>query len=240
MMKTLFVSDFDRTLYVNREISRENLSALEDWKRRGNLFVIATGREENILRELLGKYHLTADYLICNNGAEVVDWEGRVLFERTMEEHTVCRIVEELLREYHTAVDVTQKSGRIQVKDREEPEHSYKNVFQLHVRFEDTDRTRAAAERLNLRYEGAEAFANEWNLDIVHRGIDKAGGIEALLKIINWKGKVAVIGDSFNDLCMIERFGGYTLAAADKEVQKKAVSVCRDVAECIKRIEERI
>ena len=163
-----------------------------------------------------------------------------MLFERTMEEHTVCRIVEELLREYHTAVDVTQKSGRIQVKDREEPEHSYKNVFQLHVRFEDTDRTRAAAERLNLRYEGAEAFANEWNLDIVHRGIDKAGGIEALLKIINWKGKVAVIGDSFNDLCMIERFGGYTLAAADKEVQKKAVSVCRDVAECIKRIEERI
>lgn len=78
--------------------------------------------------------------------------------------------------------------------------------------------------------EKAEAFVNEQNVDIVHRGIHKAKGIEVLLEAVGWKDKVVVIGDSFNDLCMIERFGGYTLEAA---VKKRTSHICRDVAECI-------
>ena len=38
------VSDFDRTLYVERMISDEDKNAVINWQKSGNLFVIATGR----------------------------------------------------------------------------------------------------------------------------------------------------------------------------------------------------
>lgn len=249
-MRKLLVSDFDRTLYVNSEISPENLAALEGWKQGGNIFAIATGREERILRKLLCQYQLAADYLICNNGARIVDWGGRTLFEETIEDDTARCIVKELWQEYQIPVDVTQKNGRFQVDSRvhgacaiyngicvfktlKEFEHSLSGVLQIHVRFQDKEQTVKAADMVNLHYEKAEAFVNEQNVDIVHRGIHKAKGIEVLLEAVGWKDKVVVIGDSFNDLCMIERFGGYTLEAADAEVKRRSSHICRDVAECI-------
>ena len=38
------VSDFDRTLYVERMIGEEDKNAVLNWQKSGNLFVIATGR----------------------------------------------------------------------------------------------------------------------------------------------------------------------------------------------------
>ena len=49
----MLASDFDRTFYVNCEITEANIRAVENWRQQGNLFVIATGREESILREKL-------------------------------------------------------------------------------------------------------------------------------------------------------------------------------------------
>ncbi|MEH2958087.1 HAD-IIB family hydrolase [Candidatus Merdisoma sp. JLR.KK006] len=254
-MRKLLVSDFDRTLYVNGDISCENLAALEAWKQNGNIFAIATGREEKILRELLCRYQLTADYLICNNGARVVKWSGKTLFEQTIEDDTAWHIVKELWLEYQIPVDVTQRNGRFQVASErngvsaiyngicdfrtlKELEQGLNEVLQIHVRFQSWEETREAVSMVNLRYDKAEAFVNEQNMDIVHKGINKAKGIEILLKAIKWMGKVIVIGDSFNDLCMIERFGGYTLESAEEEVRKRASYICRDVAACIYRVSE--
>ena len=67
----MLASDFDRTFYVNCEITEANIRAVENWRQQGNLFVIATGREESILREKLEEWEAEADYLICNNGARI-------------------------------------------------------------------------------------------------------------------------------------------------------------------------
>ena len=47
------VSDFDRTFYVDSRVSPRNLEAVRAWQAAGNWFVIATGRNEASLRELL-------------------------------------------------------------------------------------------------------------------------------------------------------------------------------------------
>ena len=44
------VSDFDRTLYVERMISEEDKNAVLNWQKSGNLFVIATGMERFCLQ----------------------------------------------------------------------------------------------------------------------------------------------------------------------------------------------
>lgn len=65
----LFVTDFDRTLFVDRKISSEDINSIKDWQSKGNLFVVATGRDINSINEKIGVYNIKPDYLICNNGA---------------------------------------------------------------------------------------------------------------------------------------------------------------------------
>lgn len=106
----MLASDFDRTFYVNCKITEANTRAVETWRQQGNLFVIATGREESILREKLEEWEAEADYLICNNGARIVSWDGRVLYEKIMDTVEVLQITDYLLEQYGMPVDVTCKS----------------------------------------------------------------------------------------------------------------------------------
>ena len=251
-MKKLLVTDFDRTLYVNSRIPERNREAVQKWRADGNLFVVATGREKTVLRGLLQENAVKADYLICNNGATIVSWEGKRLFQKTMAADTSWHITESLIKVYGISVDVTLTEGRIQVNKHELKEEKnllypgvnhacsldmFHNlchqVLQIHIRFPERDRTREAAEAIGRLYTKATAFANEKNLDIVAEGVDKAEAVSFLLKQLHWTGRISVIGDSFNDVGMIRRFSGYAVAAASEEIKRQAEASFESVAECI-------
>ena len=93
-----------------------------------------------------------------------------------------------------------------------------REVLQVHVRFSNNEETCKAAEAINARYPGAEAFVNENNADIVSRGLGKAEGIAILTKAISFRGQIAAIGDAHNDLGMLRRYQGCTLQAANPAI----------------------
>ncbi|MGN8799397.1 HAD family hydrolase [Candidatus Merdisoma sp. HCP28S3_D10] len=248
----LLASDFDRTYYVNSQITKENIQAVRTWRQQGNLFLIATGREEIILREKLEEWGAEADYLICNNGARIVSWDGRVLYEKTMDTAEVLQITDYLLEQYGIPVDVTCKGFRKQVITENEQEdilyHGIgetimqeefqrvcRDTLQVHVRFHDSNKTLEAAEQINARYPGAEAFANENNADIVSRGLGKEEGIAILAKAIGFTGSITAIGDSYNDLGMLRRYQGCTLKGANEAIRREIQSsrIFPDVAACL-------
>ncbi len=249
-MVKLLVSDFDRTLYVGSCISHRTLLAVRTWMEQGNLFAVATGRDEESIRCKLGNYGLEADYLICNNGARVAAWKGDLLFHDEIDIRTVREIVADLERRYDTTLALTIGKHRIQVGKCGDtvlypeleicvrPEDCAKiqgGVLQIHKRFEDRTRAAGAADMLMKSYPDVSAMANEWNLDIVRNGVDKAQAIIYLLSETALETDVVVIGDSLNDVGMIRRFKGYTLEHAGEEVRLQAAHVCRDVAACIEQ-----
>ena len=118
-MKKLLVTDFDRTLYVDGSISGRNREAIRQWREEGNLFAVATGREEMVLRGLLQENDVETDYLICSNGANIVSWEGKKLFQKTMDDDTAWQLTEFLIKEYAISVDVTLTEERVQVNGME-------------------------------------------------------------------------------------------------------------------------
>ena len=87
------VSDFDRTLYVNGAVSERNIEAVKQWQRKGNLFFIATGRNLASIKEQLGFFDLEPDGLILNNGAAIMDKEGKLLLCRIIEKKTALKIL---------------------------------------------------------------------------------------------------------------------------------------------------
>ena len=87
------VSDFDRTFYVDSRVSPRNLEAVRAWQSAGNWFVIATGRNEASLRQLLDEYGVKPDALILNNGAVILDREWRELFCKPIGKETAMEVL---------------------------------------------------------------------------------------------------------------------------------------------------
>lgn len=240
------VSDFDRTLYVNETISRENLEAVRAWQKSGNWFVLATGRNEASVRLKLDEYGLKPDGLILNNGAIIQDREGTELYYKPIKDS----VVREVLLYLHSVSDdgsgvstrydkvnvlsaahtTTQKIGDKDLAIEEI--EGLKEVVQIHRRRpDDEEGIRHLCEDLNKRFSEISAFANVCNADIVAKGVDKSAAVEWLEQYAGPFDQILVIGDSLNDVGMIRRFGGAAPGHASQAAREAASLIVNDVAE---------
>lgn len=73
-MKIAF-SDFDGTLYFHHEdiIPQINIEAVNEWRSKGNIFVLCSGRDVHSLMHEVNNQELTYDFVICNNGGTIFD-----------------------------------------------------------------------------------------------------------------------------------------------------------------------
>ncbi len=239
------VSDFDRTFYVDSRISSRNLEAVRAWQAAGNWFVIATGRNEASLRELLDEYGVKPDALILNNGAVILDREWRELFCKPIEKQEAIRVLRYLhgldgdgsgvsLRHYKVNVlsengTTTQKpcGGDLTIDEAD----SLEEIVQIHRRRPDEAYIRALCRDLNGRFPSISAYANVCNADIVAHGVDKSAAVGWLARRTGGFDEILTIGDSANDVRMIREYGGATLKSAALSVQAVAARVVEDVAE---------
>lgn len=255
-MRSLFVSDFDRTLYRDSQISEGDLAAIGEWRNKGNLFAIATGRDETSIRKKLLEWNLEPDYYICNNGARMISADGGIIAQIPMDS-AQSRSIADFLRNQDISFAVTieetrykilspsGKDGYPELLEQMSANYFYMKspaILQIHKRFETPEPAIKLACELNRRFLGISAFANERNVDIVARSVDKGDGVQRLLAWLEQKetispdfatDHVVVIGDSLNDIPMIRKYHGFTVSTANPEVKKIASAVCRDIAECL-------
>lgn len=239
------VSDFDRTFYVDSKISARNLEAVRAWQGEGNWFVIATGRNEASIRQMLDQYGVKPDALILNNGAVILDREWRELFCKPIDKEAAREVLLYLhgldddgsgvsLRRYKVNVlsgagTTTQKpcGGELTIDGID----GLEEIVQIHRRRPDEAYIRALCRDVNDRFPAVSAYANVCNADIVAHGVDKSAAIGWLARRQNGFDEILVIGDSANDVRMIREYGGATLKSAALSVQAVAARVVEDVAE---------
>ncbi len=243
-------SDFDGTLFRNLKITAEDLTAIKNWRAAGNKFGIVTGRAYAMLIEHLKENNLELDFAICDNGAIIFDGAGKIIFETALPKKILLEVINEpfAAKSLHFAFEASEVVYCAKVKPtswvfREMKRWKFPLEFieveqiaalpkinQVALDFETPEEAQAAAESLNKKF-GATIYAqkNTHSLDIVSAGINKGVGVENLLRIMNWDAEVYVIGDESNDLPMINRFDGYTVATAKDFVKKKASAVFESV-----------
>lgn len=239
-------SDFDGTLFINREISAENFTAIKTWRTDGNKFGIVTGRAYVMLTPHLQDFNLAVDFAICCNGAIIYDGDGRIIFETELPKKFLLEIMHEpfIRRTKHFAFETADKVYGADVKENSwmlseqtlwnfpleiidaAQIETLPKINQLALDFESPDEAQEAAEILNQKF-GDVIFAqkNTHSVDVVTAGINKAQGVKNLLRVCNWNGKVFVIGDESNDLPMIKTFGGYTVSTAKDFVKREATKI---------------
>ena len=92
-MRKILVSDYDQTFYLNDEDIEKNKKSVEEFRKKGNIFVFATGRSYFDFMNKAEQYKLKWDYLIINHGATILDKNNNIISNRSILLHYITNSV---------------------------------------------------------------------------------------------------------------------------------------------------
>ena len=250
-MKVL-ASDYDGTLRIDHNVSKENLDAIIKFQEAGNIFGIVTGRSMESLLDEIHKYKIPYDFIITNNGGVLFNKQLEKLSTQYINKEKALEIISYIKQTNCISYVVNDGYHRYKVinnvnaiddkyaniKDCSGQEHEILNnieIAQIVLSLEDDVSAHQIAYALNTKYHDViEAYVNTKCVDIVPKGISKAKGIKEICAYLSLPLEyVYAIGDSYNDITMIEAFHGCTLDHANEDIKMKADYIFGSVASCI-------
>lgn len=256
MSMKLFATDYDGTLLYAKKIMQEDLQAINDWKEANNQFAIVTGRSMESIMKQVKEYNLPVDYLVTNNGGMVFDRDGKcllsnyldyittvdIIYAAKMMEGVTSYVVNDGVNRHRIVVDASIEEHRYSDL---EPDLSEEEVLdmgkyaQLVLSMTDVELALQMADAINANFgETVVAYANQYVVDVVPKGISKATGLDF---VCEWIGvsedDTYTIGDSYNDIPLME-YGahGSAIETAFDDVKEHARFVYASVHDMIKEI----
>lgn len=183
----VLASDYDGTLAHEGRVPVFAEQALARFRQAGGLVLLVTGRRHEELEEVWPGAHESIDLLVAENGGLLVDYPADQ--RRTLLGARLPDDLHEVLHE--EGVHVFETGELIVSADRDEFE----------------DGVRRAAARLDGHWQ-CQVVPNRDRVMLMPKGIDKATGLRAALKVLGVDASAAVaIGDAENDLPFLQAAG---------------------------------
>ncbi len=247
MRKIAFASDFDGTLCESdwnlgtERFDPADLEAVRAYRAAGGLFGICTGRPlQSVIDSLRGKVEL--DFYIVVTGAQVFDGHLNPIVMREIDIDLVAELQERFAREDMSFVVVTQTQfasiggpagPEIEpIASLAELEPPILDVSLDYL--DDEEAARRVCAQINERLgDSLCAFQNRGSVDVVPAGCSKGSGVRAVREALGVE-RIAGIGDSYNDLPLLEASDvAYTFNRAPEQVRSAADHVVDSVAEAL-------
>ncbi|MGL5693672.1 MAG: Cof-type HAD-IIB family hydrolase [Peptostreptococcaceae bacterium] len=255
MIKHIFC-DLDGTLYQNG-ISNEDIRAIEEIESKGVKFHIATGRALKQASKMIEDKVDIKGYYICQNGAFIYDKNLNIVLKETIDDNLARKVVDRF--ESNSSHIYFMHNGNIIISGGEDvldeydkdcikdpkffKKDSYGNlVGNIGIISEDTDEL----GRMELYYKGEfkellDVYLSAPHiLSIAPKHISKRNAIKHVCDILDVDlNEIATIGDSPNDICMLEGFKySFVMEGARDNVKECANYSAKNVREVIKIIEK--
>lgn len=212
----IIVSDYDDTFYLHKINKirnyikiKQNIKAVKNFRKKGNLFIIATGRYYDAIIKEIKKYKIEFDYLICNNGADIYDKKFELKYLKGLPS---------------LSIDILVKLNFKLIKDRDELE--VVSAINYNVN-----------EKLINEVKKIQDVIVEIKPHKI-KIISKTNKKDAIKEIIkNYKEtEIYTFGDGENDLEMLNAYVGATL---NKEISDKGIKLIDNLAKEINRLSEK-
>ena len=198
----ILASDYDNTLYVqNEEIYKKNIQYVKEFRDKGNLFIVITGRSYQGIKDELTENNILYDYLICNDGAKIFNKNDEVLKteELDIEKINKCKKIldEEQLENY--------------IEDGFKKLETPKNCIKVVGIYDNKQHAKKVLDKIKKEVD-VYAYLSTRYINIIASHVNKCYGLENLLKIENLSAEnLTVIGDEINDYEMLKKFNGVTM-----------------------------
>ena len=257
----LIASDYDKTFHRNDEQDLKiNLTAVEEWRNKGNIFAISTGRDAASMLHEKKIRNIDYDYIISLNGSFIVDGKNNVLFKQSLDKSLARELVEMLKEKFgdeliisngfdgcnmtnkrasltdEVAREVYERNSKIYSKSIETALDG--EVLLIGCLNDNLEKAKELREEILLKYaDEVEVFINLNYINIVPKGISKASGLDIIIKHAGAdRDLVSVIGDDLNDIPMLEKYNGYAVNNAKEEVKAVSLKVYNSVSDLIESV----
>lgn len=240
-------SDYDGTLLLENRISSSDLEAIKTWRAEGHLFGLVTGRDINLISHEVLYWGIPVDFLICSTGATAYDRSFNRLWSTDMPDQAWKSIVglpalrksryflfSQGFRSYINRIESNSWLTSLGLPLTEinlENALRLSGIQQLGLEYDSRETAAQCLEEIGAGLIGLNAQLSGICVDIMNRGVDKATGLSALLKIKKQAcERLLTIGDSENDLSMIKLFNGYAIKHAPDSIKLEASGIYDSVS----------
>jgi HAD superfamily hydrolase (TIGR01484 family) len=245
------VSDYDGTLFYDGRVKQEDIEAIHTWRKAGNLFGWATGRDLSLALHGAKRWGIPFDFLVCMNGAALYDSNLRLLKSRDIPQGLIRSVLTHpaALASMHYQLCI---NGINKIYIRSERSYFRKSELSFQqVTYEDALLVREVqqislayasehdyyryAESLQTDFRDMLSFnLNGFFIDINQKGVNKLSGLLDILAIQGWPAEdLLAIGDGENDMSMIRHFKGFSVSNAPEKVARAAAAVYHSVGEML-------
>lgn len=233
-MKKILVSDYDQTFYIGDEDIEKNKIAVNRFRNKGNIFIIATGRSYEDFMGKKKQYNIKYDYVIIDHGAMILDKNNNIIFEAIMPNEILDDLKNDLYiekAERHFCCSL--------LESRVDFEH--KNLTKVHVKYSDLEYSNEVQKKLEEKYGNILNiyYVSGNSIEIVSKKTNKSKAIKLLSeKLKIGQDEIFTIGDGYSDIEMIKDYKGYAMKESVEELKKVAIGKIESVSELIEEIEE--
>lgn len=250
----LFASDYDGTLRTKDMVSQADKDAICAWRKAGNAFGVVTGRSMESIQSDLQLNEIEVDFVVGNNGGAIYDANFKELKTYFIEFHKAKEIIRYLKSENCISYVLNDGYARAKVlldAKREDKKYATfsstisekeilerRSVAQIVASLENDEDTMRIASYIEAHFaSSAVGYRNINCVDIIPYGISKATGVSYMVKQLQVSHEdVYTIGDSYNDIPMLETYHGFAMAQAVKQVKSYAQSDVISVAQAILQV----
>lgn len=231
MQGKIVIFDLDDTLLNNNsQVGEYTLRVLERARDAGHLLVFNTARGQGSSQEIFDI--VKPDYAIFNGGAQIVDKEGNVIFERGLSKELCNAMVPELFALtnrfsmqadwFYTANPDYHAPGvkQFDFRNEEFPMGAYKVI----AFSEDPERLRPLTEKFDLDF--TVYFGGPF-CRFTRRGVTKASGNRELVRLLGRElSDVIAFGDDKGDMEMLREAGvGVIMKNAAPELKEEGLVI---------------
>lgn len=226
-MYKMIAIDFDDTLFGdNLTISPENLNAITEAKQKGVTIVYCSGRSSDSMMHYIRQIdtHLDHEYYISYNGAVISTIGGEEIFKRTIEQPFLAELVD-IGRQHQVNIQLYQ--NHMMVEEMTDTVKEYERLTNITTELvpdlkalddtikvlynsQEIDVLKQIKQQVETRY-GSQFnvfFSKPNYLEVLNQEANKGLAVKRMAEMLGIKQEeVIAIGDSYNDLYMIEYAG---------------------------------
>ena len=152
--KKILVSDYDKTFYLNDEDIEKNKIAINEFRKKGNIFIIATGRSHFDFYNKLDLYKFDYDYVIINHGATILDKNDNILANFPIKNEIIPEIKKDLkLEKSIKGFCCSELESRV--------DFNHKDLTKINVGYNSKDEAISINGKINNKYS---KFINSYSI----------------------------------------------------------------------------
>lgn len=250
----ILATDYDNTL-KRKKVTKQDLASIARFRQAGNLFGIVTARSINMIKTSLKYYHVEYDFIVGINGGIILNNKNEVLAHQLIDHQTALNIIDDLLLFDNDFCGFCDGIRYTRLAFKKKPYNFVRafifglkatkrkkilrneKIASFFVLNDDRQLVKPVYDHFSSKYDNINVFLNgDQIVDISAQGVSKSAAV-AFLADHYQADYVYTIGDSMNDVDMIEDFNGFAVSTAEDKIKAIAKRVFNDFDELITYIE---